>query len=506
MKKRIYSVLLVLCMLFSLLTITAAAEQSASFSVSATGNVEVGGTVSVSVSLSSVEDGRYFQCRLNYDTSLLKYVSHDAGSYSSNHSEGIVSVAYFNMAPESLGGTILTVEFEAIAEGTASFSLSDCKVGAGEVAADISASGSGDSTVIEAPHVCAPKFVEEDPASCTETGTKAHYACACGKLYSDAEGTIEMTASELEIGKLPHDYQWVVDQAATEDAIGLKHEECSVCHDKRNEGTEIPKLDHEHVLTKVEAVAPTCGKPGNVEYYICSDDDCADICFDEDGNVINDVVIPATGEHKYENGVCTECGAAKPSDPITPAPTPDDDKEEEKKPTFIDVLPGAYYYDAVEWAVAEGITNGITATTFCPDMVCTRAQMVTFLWRAAGSPAPESSEMPFKDVAAGTYYYNAVLWAVENGITNGTSATTFSPDATVTRAQTVTFLWRMKKAPDATGKMVFSDVKQDAYYTEAVLWAVEEGITNGTSATTFSPDAGCTRAQIVTFLYRCMSE
>ena len=170
---------------------------------------------------------------------------------------------------------------------------------------------------------------------------------------------------------------------------------------------------------------------------------------------------------------------------------------------FIDVANKDYYADAVLWALRNGITNGITANTFCPDMICTRAQMVTFLWRAAGKPQAETAEMPFTDVSEGAYYYDAVLWAVENGITNGTSATTFSPNAEVTRAQTVTFLWRMQNQPEADGEMIFTDVKQDAYYAEAVLWAVEAGITNGTSATTFSPNAGCTRAQIVTFLWRC---
>ena len=154
------------------------------------------------------------------------------------------------------------------------------------------------------------------------------------------------------------------------------------------------------------------------------------------------------------------------------------------------------------WAVGEGITSGTTATTFSPDAACTRAQIVTFLWRAAGSPAPKSSVNPFTDVKADAYYYDAVLWAVENGITAGTTATTFSPDATCTRAHIVTFLWRAQESPAAKGVNPFTDVAADAYYADAVLWAVENGITSGTSDCTFSPDADCTRAQIVTFLYR----
>ena len=168
---------------------------------------------------------------------------------------------------------------------------------------------------------------------------------------------------------------------------------------------------------------------------------------------------------------------------------------------FVDVPASAYYYDAVNWAVSSGITNGTTETTFSPNNACTRAQMVTFLWRSAGSPQPESGVNPFTDVADTAYYYDAVLWAVEQGITNGTTATTFSPNATVTRGQTVAFLWRYAGSPEAGGSS-FTDVAADAYYATAVAWAAEEGITSGTTATTFNPHDPCTRAQIVTFLYR----
>ena len=171
--------------------------------------------------------------------------------------------------------------------------------------------------------------------------------------------------------------------------------------------------------------------------------------------------------------------------------------------SFVDVPSGSYYEDAVDWAVANGITTGMDAAHFSPDGICTRAQAVTFLWRAAGRPAPESRTMPFTDVPADSYYYDAVLWAVENGITKGTSSTTFSPDDTCTRAQIVTFLWRSEQSPAAGSSNPFTDVSADAYYADAVLWAVKEAITTGTTRTTFSPDAECTRAQIVTFLWRC---
>lgn len=174
-------------------------------------------------------------------------------------------------------------------------------------------------------------------------------------------------------------------------------------------------------------------------------------------------------------------------------------KEVEVSP-FADVATDAYYYDAVKWAVEKGVTNGVSETLFGPDQACTRAQIVTFLWRAAGSPEPKS-ESSFADVAADAYYAKAVAWAVENGITKGTSETTFHPDETCTRAQGVTFLYR------ALGKLAaaqagFTDVAADSYYADAVNWAAENGVTKGISETLFGPDGSCTRAQIVTFLYR----
>ena len=173
---------------------------------------------------------------------------------------------------------------------------------------------------------------------------------------------------------------------------------------------------------------------------------------------------------------------------------------------FTDVPADSYYYDAVLWALDKGITSGSTATVFNPNGICTRAQTVTFLWRAMGSPEPTATSCPFTDVIKDTYYYKAVLWATEKGITAGTSSTTFSPDATVTRGQTVTFLWRTADKPTVTSANLFGDVNADAYYADAVLWAVKEGITSGTSATSFAPASGCTRAQIVTFLYRYLSK
>ena len=173
---------------------------------------------------------------------------------------------------------------------------------------------------------------------------------------------------------------------------------------------------------------------------------------------------------------------------------------------FVDVPASAYYADAVKWAVEKGITTGTSTTTFSPEASCTRAQMVTFLWRAAGSPAPKATTTAFTDLDKSAYYYDAVLWAVEKGITTGTSATTFSPNATVTRGQTVTFLYRFAGQPAVSGSSSFTDVNSSDYYAAAVQWAKEQGITSGTSDTTFSPTSDCTRGQIVTFLYRQLAK
>ena len=187
---------------------------------------------------------------------------------------------------------------------------------------------------------------------------------------------------------------------------------------------------------------------------------------------------------------------SSPSTPVTPEPEP----TPEETVRFADVSTSAYYYDAVKWAVENGVTDGLSATTFGPYESCTRAQIVTFLWRTAGSPEPKAMSS-FTDVPASAYYAKAVAWAVENGITNGMTETAFAPDATCTRGQSVTFLYRALKGT-ASGSTNFTDVPADAFYADAVSWAVANKVTDGTSATTFSPNADCTRAEIVTFLYR----
>ena len=174
---------------------------------------------------------------------------------------------------------------------------------------------------------------------------------------------------------------------------------------------------------------------------------------------------------------------------------------EEPSRVFVDVKTGDYFYDAVLWAVEKGITNGTSAETFSPEDPCTRAQIVTFLWRAAGSPVVNYA-MDLSDVAGDAYYAEAVRWALSEGITTGTSADQFSPDATCTREQAVTFLYRAAGSPAVSGESAFEDVGADAYYARAVAWAAQNGVTNGISQALFGTGSDCTRAQIVTFLYR----
>jgi hypothetical protein len=192
--------------------------------------------------------------------------------------------------------------------------------------------------------------------------------------------------------------------------------------------------------------------------------------------------------HEYAHGICTRCGTAF-------------------RNPFVDVHKGSFYYDAVMWAVKAGITNGYGASDiFAPDVDCTRGQIVTFLWRAAGCPAPKSNVMPFKDVDDGEFYTTAVLWAVENGVTNGYGAADiFAPDMICTRGQIVTMLNRHLGGKATSDTNPFVDVEKGAFYYDAVLWAVKNGITNGVGKGTFAPDAHCTRAQVVTFLYRAYS-
>ena len=207
---------------------------------------------------------------------------------------------------------------------------------------------------------------------------------------------------------------------------------------------------------------------------------------------------PSESAESEESPDAEESPTPSPSETAQPAPS-----EASGKLPFTDVSTDDYYYDAVAWAVENTITAGTSKTTFGPGESCTRAQVMVFLWRANGSPSATIRNNPFKDVAEDSYYYDAVRWAVSKGITSGTSSDTFSPDDTCTRAQVVTFLWRAKNTPDiGTDKLAFTDVPEDAYYHDPGCWAVNNVITAGTSKTTFSPDDTCTRAQVMVFLWR----
>ena len=284
--------------------------------------------------------------------------------------------------------------------------------------------------------------------TCTEQGYTTH-TCECGASYVDAY-----------TDALGHDwgdpvYDWADDHSAIT-------------------ATRVCKRDPDHAETENGVVTSAVTKEAT---------------YDAEGEITYTAAF-ANPAFEPQTAVVSLPRLERPTP--TPAENP-----------FTDIRESAYYHDPVLWAVANNVTNGTSATTFSPDEGCTRAQVVTFLWRAAGKPDPASSESPFSDVKEGAYYYNAVLWAVENGITNGTSDKTFSPDDTCTRAQIVTFLWRNEEQPAPVGTSnPFADVKPSAYFGSAVLWAVETGITNGTSATTFDPEDTCTRAQVVTFLYR----
>ncbi len=363
-------------------------------------------------------------------------------------------------------------------------------------------------------------------ATCTEIGWEAYQTCS----------RCDYTTYK-EVPALGHDYVDHAAKAATCTERGWNaYRTCSRCD--YTSYKEIPALGHDVIIDA--AVAATCTESGLTEGKHCARCDyklaqtvvpalghdwaeAAYVWTSDNASVTatracrrdaahveretaaaasavtKEATYEAEGEITYTATFQNAAFAAQTKIVKTP-------KLERPAPTtnpFVDVREGEYYYDAVLWAVGNGITAGTSATTFSPEVGCTRAQVVTFLWRTAGQPEPASSVNPFVDVRAGEYYYKAVLWAVEQEITNGTSATTFSPDATCTRAQIVTFLWRFEGQNEPTSTAnPFTDVQSGAYFGKAVLWAVENGITNGTSATTFSPDATCTRAQVVTFLYR----
>ena len=273
-------------------------------------------------------------------------------------------------------------------------------------------------------------------------------------------------------------------------------------------------IDHSKVTINMNHVwdegvittAPTCGSTGE-KTFTCSScgrtrTETLPVAHTEWDESTLDDSVPATGtEPGYALYHCKNCAHEII---LVRTPALGDDALAQQ---FTDVAADQYYAQPVDWAVRRGVTNGTGAGIFTPDGTCTRAQVVTFLWRAYGCPEPETKTVPFVDVEKGTYYTDAVLWANENGITNGTDATHFSPEAPCTRAHVVTFLWRAEYEGQGAGFGTFEDVDSPSeYYFHPVYWANVHGITNGTDATHFSPHAPCTRGQIVTFIYRAFSE
>ena len=400
----------------------------------------------------------------------------------------------------------------------------------------------------------------------------------------------KMTDGSTYTETAEHTWVWVVDQEAALNQPGEQHEECTGCHAKRGEHTEIPALrDYAVTVTDgtatVAAGTPITRAMEGVEVTVTAQAPAGKhfvkwvvkaggVTLANETSATTTFIMPATDvkiEANFEKNTSTGGGggggvttypitvkSAKNGDvtashksaskgtTVTLTVDPDkgyvldtltvlDGKDKEIKLTekngkytftmpdskvtvaatfkasaptgknpFIDVPAGSYYEDAVVWAVEKGITSGTSAVTFDPNGNCTRAQAVTFLWRAAGSPAPKTKVMPFTDVPSGSYYYDAVLWAMEQGITKGTSDTAFSPNASCTRAQIVTFLWRANGSPVVSGNSAFTDVASDAYYAAAVTWAEKNGVTGGIGNGLFGSNNNCTRAQIVTFLYRAM--
>ena len=293
------------------------------------------------------------------------------------------------------------------------------------------------------------------------------------------------TADYDNIDSLGHQFgDWYVLTELTCTAEGVQAQDCTVCAHQQT--APVPPAGHSYVP---EVRQPTCGASGYTRYtcHRCSSYYIADYTTPlghryDSGVLIKEPTDTALGRVRF---TCIRCSE---SYLVTYA--------------FRDIESDAYYFTPVLWAVSKGITSGVDETHFAPDGICNRAQVVTFLWRAAGRPEPETTVNPFRDVPKGCFYEKAVLWAYETGITNGTDTTHFSPDSPCNRAQVVTFLHRLRGCPEPTVTTAFPDVRPGDYYHKAVLWAAQRKITVGMDGGYFRPGLSCTRAQIVTFLYR----
>ncbi len=337
-------------------------------------------------------------------------------------------------------------------------------------------------------------------ATCTEDGNNEYYTCSrCGGVFKDEAGTQATTVEAETLKKLGHDW-------SNKDGI------CAVCHTKcdrvHKPGTTC-SVCHKYTSYPYVPGAPTypatapAAPNGTVTISPANASKGANVTVTvkpNDGYVLETLTVTDKNGDELK---LTDKGNGKytftmPGSKVEVKATFMEDNSVFN--FFYDVPNDAFFYEAVKWAVKSGVTNGLSDTMFGPYESCTRAQIVTFLWRAAGSPEPKTASS-FSDVPASAYYAKAVEWAIENGITNGMTETTFAPNATCTRGQSVTFLHRALKGT-ASGSTNFTDVKSDTFYADAINWAVANNVTNGTSNTTFSPNADCTRAEIVTFLYR----
>ena len=352
---------------------------------------------------------------------------------------------------------------------------------------------------------CDHKYkLTENTATCTEAGTATYTCTKCGDSYTESVAATGHSFTTKASSSKATD--------ATCTAAATYYVQCDNCDAVSNSVT-VPVGDaNGHspaAAVRENEVAATCAAAGSYDEVVyCS------VCNAEISRTQKTI---DKLQHDFGNNLeyCKNgCGTKNPNyvPPYNPPhkpsvkPNPTPSKPETPENPFVDVKKDDYYYDAVIWAVGKGIAKGVTDTTFQPNASCTRAEMVTFLYRAAGSPEPTNKVNPFTDVAEDSYYYKAVLWAVEKGIAKGTSETTFSPNDTCTRGQTVAFLYRYANSPAVSGSNSFADVSETAYYYNATLWAMSEKVTEGTSATTFSPNDLCTRGQIVTFLYRYMGK
>lgn len=413
--------------------------------------------------------------------------------------------------------------------------------------------------------LCAPVFAQqcsehdlvyyEEEASCTEPG----YACYVCSQCGHSEGYANIPALGHEFGA------WTVVTQADCAQPGLERSECSRCAESRDREIPMPEHTFEQALVQPTCtkegyvlrnctvcggsqksdftepfghsyeeslIQPTCKADGYTLLVcsVCSEREKTDIVQALGHDYQSTVTEPTCTAGGYTRHVCSRCEDAYRTDPAEKLGHEYGEGEETKEPTlttmgrltytcvrceasytettpkwtnpFLDLDKKAYYFNSVLWAYNKGITTGVDSQTFDPEGSCTRAQVVTFLWRQAGSPIPEQKSGTFSDVPADAYYADAVRWAVETGITNGVSAAEFAPDRVCTRCEVVTFLYRANGSGAAAQAGVFADVTPGDYYFDAVYWAYENGITTGTGSAAFSPSVNCTRGQTVTFLYR----